>query len=166
MRSRKLLSASALTAAVMLMGSVVAPPAAADEISSLRGKRPNLPDFGDIVANRTNLRILGKAWFWDATVGSDGFACATCHFHAGADIRITNQYNPGGTDSNTFQFDNDHEVNQTATADQFPFFRLDPNTPLNESDLRNPDNVILDGDDRFSSNGTFDRQLHRQSEPG
>jgi cytochrome c peroxidase len=145
-----------LTAAALFVGGLAAPPAAADEISSLRGKSPNLPDFGDIVANRSNLRILGKALFWDATVGSDGFACATCHFHAGADIRIDNQFNPGGKDSNTFEFDHDHEVNQTATADQFPFFRLDPNTPLNESELRNPDNVILDGDDRFSSNGTFE----------
>ena len=31
---------------------------------------------------------LGKALFWDMQVGSDGLhACATCHFHAGADPR-------------------------------------------------------------------------------
>src|SRR5262245_62487950 len=28
---------------------------------------------------------LGKALFWDMQVGSDGQACASCHFHAGAD---------------------------------------------------------------------------------
>ncbi len=159
MRARNLLSATALTAAAILLGGITAPPVVAqeaDDISSLRGKRPNLPDFGDIVANRTNLRILGKALFWDATVGSDGFACATCHFHAGADIRIENQFNPGGTEDGPHDYDNDHDVNQTATAAQFPFFRLDPNTPLNSSDLRDPSNVILDGDDRFSSNGTFE----------
>ena len=33
--------------------------------------------------------------FWDAQVGSDGIACASCHFHAGADNRIKNQINPG-----------------------------------------------------------------------
>jgi hypothetical protein len=29
-------------------------------------------------------------------VGSDGMACASCHFHAGADRRIKNQLSPGG----------------------------------------------------------------------
>jgi cytochrome c peroxidase len=27
--------------------------------------------------------VLGKALFWDVSVGSDGMACASCHFHAG-----------------------------------------------------------------------------------
>ena len=39
---------------------------------------------------------LGKALFWDMQVGSDGVqACATCHFHAGADNRRKNQLSPG-----------------------------------------------------------------------
>ncbi len=39
-----------------------------------------------------SLIVLGKALFWDVQVGSDGrTACATCHFHAGADHRVTNQ---------------------------------------------------------------------------
>jgi cytochrome c peroxidase len=39
---------------------------------------------------------LGKALFWDVQVGSDGrTACATCHFHAGADARRTNTVSPG-----------------------------------------------------------------------
>ena len=33
--------------------------------------------------------------FWDAQVGSDGLACASCHFQAGADNRVKNQINPG-----------------------------------------------------------------------
>jgi cytochrome c peroxidase len=37
---------------------------------------------------------LGKALFWDMQLGSDGNACASCHFHAGADNRIKNQLNP------------------------------------------------------------------------
>ena len=42
------------------------------------------------------LVALGKALFWDMQVGSDGVqACASCHFHAGADNRIINQKNPG-----------------------------------------------------------------------
>jgi cytochrome c peroxidase len=38
---------------------------------------------------------LGKALFWDQAVGSDGQACATCHFNAGADSRTRNQVDPG-----------------------------------------------------------------------
>ena len=39
---------------------------------------------------------LGKALFWDMQVGSDGkTACASCHFHAGADNRSKNQISPG-----------------------------------------------------------------------
>src|SRR5712691_5089171 len=38
----------------------------------------------------------GKALFWDMQVGSDGVtACASCHFHAGADSRSKNQLSPG-----------------------------------------------------------------------
>jgi cytochrome c peroxidase len=29
---------------------------------------------------------LGKALFWDRQLGSDGQACASCHFHAGVPI--------------------------------------------------------------------------------
>jgi len=39
---------------------------------------------------------LGKALFWDQSVGGDGrTACATCHHHAGADPRTVNIMNPG-----------------------------------------------------------------------
>jgi len=41
---------------------------------------------------------LGKAFFWDQQAGSQGIACAGCHFHAGADTRLTNQINPGFDD--------------------------------------------------------------------
>ena len=50
----------------------------------------------DIVKNKTALIALGKALFWDQQVGSDGMACASCHFNAGADNRVKNQLNPGG----------------------------------------------------------------------
>jgi cytochrome c peroxidase len=42
--------------------------------------------------------VLGKAFFWDKQSGSDGQACASCHFHAGADTRLRNQLNPGFND--------------------------------------------------------------------
>lgn len=39
---------------------------------------------------------LGKALFWDRQLGSDGQACASCHFHAGSDTRARGQLNGGG----------------------------------------------------------------------
>ena len=53
------------------------------------------PTFKQFVVNRAALQQLGKALFWDQQVGSDGLACASCHFHAGADNRSKNQVNPG-----------------------------------------------------------------------
>src|SRR3954453_10873842 len=61
-------------------------------IATLKGVAVPQPDLSPYVANRDALVLLGKALFWDAQVGSDGqTACATCHFHAGADHRIANQ---------------------------------------------------------------------------
>ncbi|MFN6104306.1 MAG: cytochrome c peroxidase [Planctomycetaceae bacterium] len=41
-----------------------------------------------VVADQRALVALGKAWFWEQRVGSDGqTACASCHYRAGADAR-------------------------------------------------------------------------------
>ena len=49
----------------------------------------------DIIDQAAAVR-LGKALFWDTQAGGDGkIACATCHFHAGADNRTLNTINPG-----------------------------------------------------------------------
>lgn len=79
------------------------------------------------VLNNAAAIKLGKALFWDMQVGSDGIqACATCHFHAGADNRNRNQMNPdtlGG--SSTFYHGNG--PNSTLTQANFPFFApVDP----------------------------------------
>src|SRR5262245_19898424 len=59
------------------------------------------PTGGDIIDQAAAVR-LGKALFWDMQTGGDGMiACATCHFHAGADNRLTNTVNPGP--DNNFQ---------------------------------------------------------------
>src|SRR5438034_10684223 len=48
-----------------------------------------------IINNAAAIR-LGKALFWDSQAGGDGqIACATCHFHAGADNRTFNTLHPG-----------------------------------------------------------------------
>jgi cytochrome c peroxidase len=53
------------------------------------------PTGGDVVDEAAAVR-LGKALFWDVQAGSDGqTACATCHFHAGADRRRRNTIHPG-----------------------------------------------------------------------
>ncbi len=45
---------------------------------------------------KQHLQRLGKALFWDMQVGGDGIqACASCHYNAGSDSRITNQISPG-----------------------------------------------------------------------
>ena len=50
---------------------------------------PIPPDLTTYVANSSSLVQLGKALFWDMQVGNDGKqACASCHFHAGADHSV------------------------------------------------------------------------------
>jgi cytochrome c peroxidase len=51
--------------------------------------------LADYVVDRPMAIRLGKALFWDMNLGSDGStACASCHFHAGADNRTKNQLAP------------------------------------------------------------------------
>jgi cytochrome c peroxidase len=76
---------------------------------------PGLLDGSDpIVIDKAKAIALGKALFWDVNVGSDGVACGSCHFNAGADRRIKNQVNPG-------QKSIDSSPNSTAqTFEQLP----------------------------------------------
>src|SRR6266536_2601773 len=62
-------------------------------LTSLKTVAPPAPSGLDrYVLDQSALVVLGKALFWDMQAGSDGrTACATCHFHAGADHRIQNQ---------------------------------------------------------------------------
>lgn len=53
---------------------------------------PKPPDLDRYVRDEKTLVVLGKALFWDMQLSSDSrVACATCHFHAGADHRRQNQ---------------------------------------------------------------------------
>ena len=57
---------------------------------------PQSTQIASVVSNQTIATRMGKALFFEMGVGSDGIqACATCHFHAGADNRIRNQASPG-----------------------------------------------------------------------
>lgn len=76
------------------------------------GIMPILPDFSEVVKDEDWARVLGKALFWDEKLGSDGMACASCHFSAGADPRINNQLSPG-----LLQVTLDADGNQIAATD-------------------------------------------------
>jgi cytochrome c peroxidase len=59
---------------------------------------PLPPDLATYVRDPNTLLVLGKALFWDMQVGNSGQqACASCHFHAGADHRRTNQLHGNGS---------------------------------------------------------------------
>lgn len=80
---------------------------------------PQPTNVAAYVKDQASLVVLGKVLFWDSQVGSDGkTACASCHFHAGADHRVTNIL--GSPASGTPSV----PANQTVTASSFPFHLL------------------------------------------
>ncbi|RMH95521.1 MAG: T9SS C-terminal target domain-containing protein [Calditrichaeota bacterium] len=116
---------------------------------------PEPPNLMDFVKDRDAAIRLGKAFFWDMQVGSDGIqACASCHFHAGADTRTKNQLSPHGPPPAT----NPADVFEVAGPNgelmpgHFPFHRLaDPEDQESA--------VLFDTDDVAGAqgviNGTF-----------
>ncbi len=106
---------------------------------------------------------LGKALFWDMNAGSDGVACASCHFHAGADRRILNQLEPGSRHAapsgHTFEKTASGApggVNYPLQASDFPLFRF--HNPADKSSR-----VLFSTDDVVSSAGTLKRQFQSVS---
>lgn len=80
---------------------------------------PKPGDLARYVRDETALVALGKAFFWDMQAGSDGTtACATCHFHAGADHRLQNQL--ASPHNGTYAL----AANTTLTLGDFPFRKL------------------------------------------
>ncbi len=122
---------------------------------------PGLVDGPDpIVIDRQAAIALGKALFWDINVGSDGMACGSCHFHAGADVRTRNQMNPGakGSAASSQTFANlpsgpgSGGPNYTLRAADFPLYRY--NNPLDKNS-----GVSFATDDVVASAGTFSGQF-------
>lgn len=120
---------------------------------------PEPTNLAVFVKDRAAAIRLGKALFWDAAVGSDGkVACASCHFHAGADSRDRNQLNPGTRGGRTaFQT---HGPDHTLTAADFPLRKLaDPDDRRSE--------VIADTSSVAGSQGLVKRELeHLLPVPG
>ena len=108
---------------------------------------PPVPNLSDFIQNEEAAILLGKALFWDMQLGSDGIqACASCHFHAGADSRLKNQVNPG-----LLAGDSVFEIvgpNFTLNDLVFPFHRL------NDPDDHNS-GTVFSTNDVVSSQGMF-----------
>ena len=79
----------------------------------------------DYIKNKEMAIALGKALFWDQAVGSDGQACASCHFSAGADSRSKSMISPHSANSDYAMgnpgFDIGSGVNYQLTASDYPF---------------------------------------------
>lgn len=126
---------------------------------------PGLTDGQDpIVVDEEKAIVLGKALFWDVNVGSDGVACATCHFHAGSDRRVKNQLSPTGknpAEAAPFFDPSGQGVmrgpNYRLERADFPFHRTDPPlSPLGD--------VTYSSDDVVSSAGTFGGEFEAVSD--
>ena len=117
-----------------------------------------------IIRSRRHAILLGKALFWDIQVGSDGMACATCHYHAGADARVTNQLSPGRAPdvrptAATFEATasaGQGGPNYTLRGSDFPLHQ-----PSDPTDLTSP--VLFTTDDVVGSAGAFGGQFQGSS---
>ena len=135
--------------------SLYAPKGPPGPLSSIPVPLP--ADLDRYIASRERAIALGKALFWDMQVGSDGrTACATCHWHAGADQRLKNSLHPGAPGSNfgpqypqsaslfTAAVGQFRGVNKTLKADDFPFHKvLQPLAPADRQGQPSKGNPVL-----------------------
>ena len=154
--STKVLRMVALPALAIFAGSAVAqesssppPPLSSDIDNDLppivwldKFQRSNGEDY---------MLALGKAFFWDQQVGSDGQACASCHSVAGGDQRSKNQLSPG-------LLAGDSIFDATATGGGGPNYQLrKKDFPLHQKfdpkDRSTGSNVKFDTNDVVSSMG-------------
>ena len=143
------------------------------------GLEPILPDLTGIVKDEGWALVLGKALFWEERAGSDGMACASCHFSAGADSRLTNQLSPGLLDvtldalgnqvadpdtsfgatepaaqAGLTASGNPSGSNYTVRPDDFPFHQLADAIDRNSE-------ILITTNDRMASSGSFDATFVR-----
>ncbi len=169
------ISLSGIAIAEVEDNQLVEPPETPESLIpiALTNLKPPLPNLDNIIQDKSWAIKLGKSLFWDQQAGSDGQACASCHFKAGADNRITNVLSPGlrRVDDNenpdpdmTFGGSPPLSPNATAgltasgaiaepnitlTPDDFPFHQL-------QNPLKRKSNVLYSTNDVASSPGTFD----------
>src|SRR2546423_7570648 len=150
------LAVTSVASAISLPGSIAQAGLPLSPLSTVAVPEPaNLADF---VQDKGAAIALGKALFWDTQVGSDGIqSCATCHFHAGADSRTTNQLSPGlnrrTADLSAPDPDTSFQIggpNYTLQATDFPLHKL--------ADPQDRTSIVLsDTNDVVSSQGVFMR---------
>ncbi len=128
-------------------------------LRSLKGVMvPGPMNLDEFVRDRQAAIALGKAFFWDMQVGSDGVtSCATCHFHAGADSRHINTLAPALLQRNgQRQASPDTQIglgaNRALKVADFPFHRL---SNANDRHSR----VVADSNDIVGSQGVLKEQF-------
>jgi cytochrome c peroxidase len=140
--------------AAAIDGEEDAPPSPDDELRSLAPRSlagvpvPRPRALSRYVVDEAAAVALGKALFWDVQAGSDGqVACATCHFHAGADGRVAGSRHPGANGVLEAGADG-----APPRLSDFPFHRT-----------ANPDRdgapVLFDSDDVMGSQGVVRRRF-------
>ena len=130
------------------------------QLDSLKTVAVPIPsDIGRYIKDQRAAIALGKAFFWEQQAGSDGMACASCHFHAGADRRTKHQLSPGVLGGNG-KFDplasgtSSGGVNYQLKREDFPLHqKLDATRHYLGA------NVKADSDDVVSSAGVLDAKL-------
>jgi cytochrome c peroxidase len=184
------LGRSALSLSVIIISSLARSASAAPAPSDLRSRAvaaglgslktvpavlpPNAKRF---VVDPAKVTVLGKALFWDQQIGSDGNACASCHYHAGADNRRKNQLNPGfrnqrppfappsgdtvfgNSPLGTFPRPAGWGANYELTALDFPLHKLVD--PVDRTSA-----VLSDTNDVVSSQGVFNATFPDTLNPG
>lgn len=125
-----------------------------------------------IVKDKDWLLVLGRAFFWDQQMGSDGGSCASCHFSAGTDTRLTGQMNPafraGGAPDTVFGCtEGERCVTGTETGSggtagpEYTFVRADyPFRQLEDVNDRNS-KILINSNDVHSSAGSFDAKFKK-----
>ncbi|MBV9173909.1 MAG: cytochrome C peroxidase [Chloroflexi bacterium] len=120
-----------------------------------KAQDPQLASGGPFIADQQSLVELGKSFFWDQQAGSDGQACGSCHFSAGADPRTRNAISPGLKATpvdHTFSLGGFQAPNSTVSAGELPSHKL--------SDISNRDSsVVSDSNDIVGSSGVFNRNF-------
>lgn len=130
---------------------------------------PVPPNLSNYVVNPQMAIVLGKALFWEEQVGSDGLACASCHFQAGADNRVKNQLDPGLRNALSTTVGQTYTLTASNRRNHAPAPPGGgPNYTLKKADfpthqLADPFDrnsaVIFDSDDIVSSQGVFKRDF-------
>jgi cytochrome c peroxidase len=143
-------------AGVMMVNAQTATPE--EKLRPLPGvKVPEPAALGEFVKNRAAAIALGKALYWDMNLGSDGrTACASCHYQAGADIRVKNQIDPNlanvdpavGVLFNRTRSGGAGGPNYTLRKSDFPTYGLHDPTNRNSA-------IVFESNDVIGSTGVF-----------